>query len=39
MTSRTALCGCAAHCVKKGSYRSDLDWIHGAVIGGQGGPS
>ena len=24
-----ALAGCAVHCVKKGSYRSDLDWIHG----------
>jgi hypothetical protein len=24
-----SLCGCAAHCVKKGSYRSDLEWIHG----------
>ena len=27
-----ALAGCAAHCVKKGSYRSDLDWIHGGRV-------
>ena len=24
-----ALCGCAAHVMKQGSYRSDLDWMHG----------
>ena len=24
-----ALCGCAAHVMKQGTYRSDLDWVHG----------
>jgi hypothetical protein len=24
-----ALCGCSAHCMKQGTYRSDLDWVHG----------
>jgi hypothetical protein len=24
-----SLCGCAAHVMKQGTYRSDLDWVHG----------